>query len=247
MVGVVAIGLLAAALQVLPDWLTPYWIWIWAGLATVLLLVWVFGPRSLIDFQFVHRDEDPPNSGELTLRVGGTDLEVGYTHDPVLVQGKTSLSDGPIKRRVRDLLVIVGERPWHDLNFNPWQLAIGPNLAWKLKLESTLGNVAVNLREAYVYQISVVTDLGDVTLITPAQGAVSVHISTTLGDVQVLIPEEVFADVRIDAGAKSKVRIDPQRFPEFSMGRWRSAEFDQQPNNRLALTIETTSGDVTVL
>ncbi len=243
---VIAVGVLAPLMELVPLRVLPWWPWLWGVAAAVVAVFWLIGPRPLHTFNVPRGDKI--QHGDLKVYGGAVDVHLGKTRRPALLTGQTSLYDDPQWHDIdHTTMIALSSRWYHLLNFNDWQLYLNSDVIWKLTLEGSLGNVSANLRDLQVRQASMVTDLGDVQVATPNNGVTSLHISTTIGDITVRVPEGVAVEVRIDAGDRCLIRLDTKRFNAVGEGRWRSPDYDDSVANRLALTIETTRGDVTVV
>lgn len=241
-VAMVGFGVVGA----LPVGWRSWWPWVVLGGVSVVGLVWLFGPRPMQVWEIPQAFDDAVSLAEIKVSTGGADVTVGHGDSLNLLVAETSEWQPPSVRSVRGLTLVEAIRPWYALNFGGWKVALNTNPVWRMTLETTLGNVAANLRELQVSQASLVSDIGDVAVIAPAIGSVSLYISTTLGDVRVQIPEGVAADIRVDGGARSKVRIDTKRYEPIGISRWRTVGFEEREDGRVSLTVETTRGDVTI-
>lgn len=245
-VAVVVVVVGFAVMGVLPVGWRSWWPWVVLGAVGLVGLVWLFGPRPMQVWEIPQAYDDLTGLAEIKVSTGGADVTVGHGDPLNLLVAETSEWQPPVVRSVRGLTLVEALRPWYALNFGGWKVALHTNPVWRITLETTLGNVAANLRELQVSQASLVSDIGDVAVITPAVGSVSLYISTTLGDVRVQIPEGVAADIRVDGGARSKVRIDTRRYEPIGISRWRTIGFEEREDGRVSLTVETTRGDVTI-
>lgn len=255
------VGVFAPQLGLLPDAVLVWWPWLWGAALGVIGLVWLVGPRPVFDFAVAAAGGAEPatDRADLTVACGASDLTVSTRAangagemSGVVVAGYSALVAGPEVSHNDGQTRIRLERNWmHLLNYSDWAVGLAVELPWRITLESGLGNIDADLGALEISQFSVVTDMGDVRALAPTSGG-RMHIATAMGDIAVRVPPDLLVDIRLETGAGSQLTIDSERFVAVTKKRWQSRTAIEATGDnpgdapRLALTIETRRGDVTV-
>lgn len=121
-------------------------------------------------------------------------------------------------------------------------LDLNRNVATELTLVSNVGEMSLNLREAFLRRLALQSQAGDIRVTLPARGPYAARITSQLGNVEVVLPAGLAAQVTV------RRRLGDLTMPEGFARRgdvYTSAGYAQAAQ-RMDLTIEANLGDVAV-
>jgi hypothetical protein len=244
----VALGgvLLASNLGVLPEPTRQVVRLVWpAGLVAAGLWLILTGAE---------RTQPPPfavergqaGAAELVAATGTADLRVqAFAGTSQLVVGEFPGLHGP-QVSVAEAATRVELAPRLAAPLLPgrgWSAALVKGLPWRLALSSSLGDLALDLRELNVEAARLRSTLGHVDLTLPAAGQCELDLRLALGDVTVRVPEETAVRIKLTAGPLATVRVESRRFVELAPGEWASPLFAVSPN-RCTLALRLGAGEL---
>lgn len=124
-----------------------------------------------------------------------------------------------------------------------WSASLSKSLPWRLALQSSLGDLTLNLRDLAVRQVSVRSLWGHVDLTLPATGQAEVDARLVFGNLTVRVPEGMAVRVKLEAGPLATVDADDRRFAQLAAGEWGTPLFAVS-GERCSLRLRLTAGDL---
>jgi hypothetical protein len=194
----------------------------------VVVLIGALWPRSRAVVDQLSVPAAGATTGEVVLKFGAGELEVGAGTPGVLVGG--TFEGGVIRRdrgqgRVELETDLVQVFP----GFNPrqhWRVGLAPDLPLTLRLEGGAARCQLDLADLQITSLVVKTGASDTRVVLPRNVAhVDVRIEAGAAQVRVEVPDGVAARIRSKMGLGSTV-VNERRFPRSADG-WASPEFDR--------------------
>jgi hypothetical protein len=240
--------LLAANLRLLSPAATNLvgWVWPLVVLAAGVWLVWAGRAAPAANFSLERGDY---TAGELGLSAGTADFELrALPAGGALAEGWLPAARGPefaaeagkVCLRMTPRLAVPG--PTQDR----WSMGLSPDLPWTLHLRSSLGNMALDLRDLPLTTLQAHSDLGHIDLTLPAHGQAEVGLRLGLGNLTLRVPEGMAVKVKISRGRLATLRPEARRFVELAPGEWATPLFAVSPA-RCTVTVTMWAGDLTLV
>lgn len=243
--------LLAANLNLLPPAAQRVLGWGWPALV-LAAGVWVLlaggPPRASADPTFTLERADY-TAGEFAVSTGAADLQVqGLANAEHLALGQLPAPHGPAVTAEGGLVRLrMGPRLAVPLLPSPaWSLGLAPDLPWALHLQSSLGDLRLDLQALTLSTLQLRSALGHVDLTLPGQGQADLDLRLGLGDLTVRVPETMAVKIKVTRGRLATLRPDARRFVELAPGEWATPLFAISPA-RCTLTVHLWAGELTIM
>ncbi len=124
-----------------------------------------------------------------------------------------------------------------------WDLHLTRDIPLTLDLETGANRSIVDLREARVTSVTLITGASETEITLPATGQVTAAVHLGAAEARLNIPEGVAARIRSQSGL-AEINVNTARFPQMG-GVYQSADFETAAN-RVDLRIDAGVGKVSV-
>ncbi len=243
--------LLAANLNLLPPAAQRVVGWGWPALVLVagawLLLAGGRGGASSEPTFTLDRADY--TAGELVVSTGQADLQVqALPNADHLAAGQLPAPSGPALKADagRVQLRMTSRLAVPLLPSPPWSLGLAPDLPWALQVQSSLGDLGLDLRALTLSKVYLRSTFGHVDLTLPVLGQAELEVRLGLGDLTVHVPESMAVKIKVTRGRLATLRPEARRFVELAPGEWATPLFAISPA-RCTLVVHLWSGELTIL
>lgn len=212
----------------------------------VLVLLGAVLPRARGIEESVSVSSSGLSSGEVVLKFGGGELNIGPGPSGTLVGG--TFEGGVIRRdvgpgRVELETDITQVMPWVGQRIH-WRVGLDPDIPIALRVEGGASRSILDLADLRVTALTVKTGASDTRITLPRNvERCDVRIEAGAAQVNVEVPDGVAARIHAQMGLGSS-SVDEARFPRFGNG-WESPDFATAAN-RAEITVSGGVGSVRV-
>lgn len=245
--------LLAANLQLLPPAAQQVLGWGWPALLLGAGLVWlglaVRARPASADPNFTIERADY-TAGEVLVSTGPADMQLRglAPGGDTLAAGQLPTPRGPVVTSAGGVAQLrMTPRLAVPLLPSPaWTLDLTPDLPWTIALQSSLGDLTLDLRDLTVTTAHLQSAMGHVDLTLPARGQAELSVRLGVGNLTVRVPEGMAVKVKVSRGRLATVQPEARRFVELAPGEWATPLFAVSAA-RCTLTVDLWAGDLTLV
>lgn len=230
------------------DLLATWWPLILIGLGLVVLAgaLW---PRGEPTVESLTVPLGGATSGEVTLKFGAGELEVGTGTPGTLVDGtfeggvvRSDVGPGRVELETDIANAVM---PWFGGQRHHWRVGLAPDVPIALRLEGGASRSTLELGRLNVPSLVVKTGASDTRIGLPASVELcDVRIEAGAAQVRVSVPVGVAVRIRAQMGLGS-TSVDEARFPRTTSGGWASTDFETA-ERRAEISIQGGVGSVRV-
>lgn len=182
--------------------------------------------------------------GEVVVRAGLADfmLETGKAdrvatvHHGPIGKPKFKVEDG-----VASLRMANGLLP----NIARWDAKLATNVLWDIDAKSSLGELALDLKQLRVERVIAESGWGKIDVTLPTRGYTQMFFTIGAGEMIVRVPDEVGARFVITQGALATITIENERITALDAKRYSTADYESA-STQVDIKIEVGSGEVVV-